>query len=72
VAIAAWLSVIAASSVCAIELALSGTSPLSVALPAMAGVHALIGIGEAIISCLVVGFVFKVRPDLVYPPSSID
>ena len=65
-AIAAWLSVIAASSVCAIELVLSGTSPLRVALPAMAGIHALIGIGEAIITLLVVGTVLKMRPDLVY------
>ena len=65
-AIAAWLSVIAASSVCAIELVLSGTSPLRVAPPAMAGIHALIGIGEAIITLLVVGTVLKMRPDLVY------
>ena len=64
--IASWLSVIVASSICAIELAISGTSPLNIALPAMAGVHALIGIGEAIITCLVVAFVLKVRPDLVY------
>ncbi len=66
VAIAAWASVVAAASVCAIELALSGTSPLDVALSAMAVVHALIGIGEAIISSLVIGFVLKARPDLIY------
>jgi len=64
--IAAWLSVVAASSVCAIELAISGTSPLNIALPAMAGVHVLIGIGEAIITCLVLSFILKVRPDLIY------
>ncbi len=64
--IAAWFSVVVASSACAVELAISGTSPLGVALPAMAGVHALIGIGEAIITCLVIGFVLKVRPDLIY------
>lgn len=64
--IAAWASVVVAASACAIELAISGTSPLMVALPAMAGVHALIGIGEAIITCLVVSFVLKVRPDLIY------
>lgn len=64
--IAAWLSVVAASSVCAVELAVSGTSPLRIALPAMAGVHVLIGIGEAIITCVVLGFVIKVRPDLIY------
>ena len=64
--IAAWLSVVVASSACALELAISGTSPLRIALPAMAGVHALIGIGEAIITCLVISFVLKVRPDLIY------
>jgi cobalt/nickel transport system permease protein len=65
-AVAAWVSVVAASAACAVELALSGTSPLRVALPAMVGVHCLIGIGEAIITCLVIGFVLKVRRDLMY------
>jgi cobalt/nickel transport system permease protein len=65
-AIAAWVSVVLASSACAVELALSETSPLNVALPAMAMVHALIGIGEAIVTSLVVGFVLKARPDLIY------
>jgi len=64
--LAAWLSVIVASSMCALELSLSGTSPLCIALPAMAGVHALIGTGEAVITCLVLTFVLKVRPDLIY------
>jgi len=65
-AIAAWISVVLASSVCALELAISGTSPLRIVLPAMVLVHMLIGIGEAIISVLVVSFVLKTRPDLVY------
>lgn len=64
--ISAWLSVVVASSAVAVELSISGTSPLRVALPAMAGVHALIGIGEAIITCLVIGFVLRVRSDLIY------
>jgi len=66
VALASWLSVMLASAACALELALSGTSPLGVALPAMAAVHSLIGIGEAIITTLVVGFIWKTRPDLIY------
>jgi len=65
-AVAAWASVVLASSVCAVELAASGTSPLKIALPAMVGIHALIGIGEAVITCMVVGFVLKVRKDLIY------
>jgi cobalt/nickel transport system permease protein len=64
--IAAWFSVVLASGACAIELVLSGISPLRIALPAMVGIHILIGIGEAIITCLVAGFVLRVRPDLIY------
>jgi cobalt/nickel transport system permease protein len=66
VAIAAWFSVILASSACSLQLVISGTSPFRIVFPAMVGVHALIGIGEAIITCLVFSFVLKVRPDLVY------
>jgi cobalt/nickel transport system permease protein len=64
-AVAAWFSVVLAASACAVELALSGTSPLAVALPAMAGVHLLIGIGEGIISAVVISLMVGVRPDLV-------
>lgn len=64
-AVAAWCSVVAASAACAVELALSGTVPLRTALPAMVAVHALIGAGEAAITCLVVASVMKMRPDLV-------
>ncbi len=66
VAIAAWSSVVLASAFCAIELALSGTARFGSVFTAMVGVHALIGIGEALITMLVVEFVVKARPDLVY------
>lgn len=65
IGVTAWLSVFLASGACAVELAISGTSPLSVALPAMLGIHALIGIVEGAITVLVVGVVLAVRPDLV-------
>jgi cobalt/nickel transport system permease protein len=66
VAAAAWFSVMLASAACALELALSGTAQLATVLTAMAGVHAFIGIGEALITMLVVEFVVRARPDLVY------
>jgi len=66
VAVAAWASVVMASSACAVELWLSGTVPLKIALPAMAGIHAIIGVGEAIITVMVTTLVCKVRPDLLY------
>jgi cobalt/nickel transport system permease protein len=63
--IAAALSVVAASICCAIELAISGTVPLNIALPAMVGVHILIGIGEGLITGGVLTYLVKVRPDLL-------
>jgi cobalt/nickel transport system permease protein len=65
-ALASWLSVVIASAACAVELAISGTVPLKTVLLAMIGVHMLIGIGEAVITCLVVSVVLKARPDLIY------
>ncbi|MFH1856355.1 MAG: energy-coupling factor ABC transporter permease [Candidatus Omnitrophota bacterium] len=67
-AIAAWFSVVAASILCAVELGLSGIVPLKAALIAMSAVHALIGIGEAAITVVIISFVLKVRPDLIYKP----
>lgn len=61
----AWISVMLAATLTAIELAISGTSALDVALPAMLGVHALIGIGEGAITAAAVGFVQSTRPDLL-------
>lgn len=63
--IGAWGSVFLASIVCAIELAVSGTSPIGVVLPAMAGFHALIGIGEGLITGAVLSLVLATRPDLL-------
>lgn len=64
--VSAWFSVVAASTFCALELALSGTIPLRIVLPGMVGIHTLIGLGEASITCFVLSFLQKVRPDLIY------
>ncbi|MGV0028662.1 cobalt transporter CbiM [Phormidesmis priestleyi] len=67
-AIAAWTSVVVAATVCAFQLAISGTVPLPVALAAMTGWHVLIGIGEALITVATVIFIWRTRPDLFYRP----
>jgi cobalt/nickel transport system permease protein len=64
-AFGAWCSTVAASVVCAGELALSGTVAWGLALPAMAGVHMAIGVGEALITTLVVAVVARTRPELL-------
>ena len=49
--LASWTAVMLAALACAVELALAGVLPLERILPAMLGVHALIGVGEALITC---------------------
>ena len=63
--IAAWLSVEASAALAAVELGISGTSPLNVALPAMLGVHALIGIGEGLITAAALSFIRVASPGLL-------
>jgi cobalt/nickel transport system permease protein len=62
-----WLSVVVAAAACAIQLAFSGTFPLNLTLPAMAGVHMLIGVGEGLITAGALAFVAATRRDLLEP-----
>jgi cobalt/nickel transport system permease protein len=68
--LAAWLSTVVASLACAIELSASGTSPASLAIPAMAGIHVLIGLGEAMITIGAVTFLYSARRDLLEGPGA--
>ncbi len=68
---AAWLSVEAAAIATALQLAVSGTSSLEVALPALVGVHALIGIGEGAITLGALALVRTARPDLLSRPARV-
>ncbi len=63
--VAAWLSVMAGALLTSLQLWVSGTSQLQVVIPAMLGVHALIGIGEALITVGALTFIFQTRPDLL-------
>jgi len=63
--IGAGLSVVLAAITCAIELALSGTAPITVVLPTMTGVHILIGVGEGLITGGVLTYLITARPDLL-------
>lgn len=63
--IAAWLSIVIAALATALELAISGTSPANIAVPAMGAIHALIGVGEGLITLGALAFIYASRPDLV-------
>ncbi len=62
---AAWCGVVASSVAAAFELSWSGTTPLALALPAMAGVHALIGLVEGAVTVAALSLVLSVRRDLL-------
>ncbi|RPF41036.1 cobalt/nickel transport system permease protein [Streptomyces sp. Ag109_G2-6] len=64
----ALLSVPGAAVMFTLLYALGGTTdvPIGKVFTAMAGVHVLIGIGEALITAATVGAVIAVRPDLVH------
>lgn len=63
--VAGWLSIVVSALACALELALSGTSPANVAVPAMGGIHMLIGIGEGLITVGALAFLAAARSDLL-------
>ncbi|MCX7707810.1 MAG: energy-coupling factor ABC transporter permease [Anaerolineae bacterium] len=63
--VAGWLSIFIAALAVALQLALSGTSPANIAVPAMGGIHALIGIGEGLITVGALAFLYATRRDLV-------
>lgn len=64
--VAAWLSVMVAAGLTALQLVLSGL-PAGVVFPAMLFVHAFIGIGEGLITVAALALVVTTRPDLVAP-----
>jgi cobalt/nickel transport system permease protein len=63
--VAAWLATMGAALFTSLQLWLSNTSRLEIVVPTMLGVHALIGVGEAIITVTAMAFIERTRPDLL-------
>lgn len=72
--LAAGLSVVLASMAFSIQWLFGATAPVpfDTVFAAMVGVHLLIGVGEGVISGLVVGAVLASRPDLVRGARDLD
>jgi len=64
--LAAWLSIVAAALAVALQLAISGISPANIAIPAMGGIHILIGLGEGLITLGALAFLYAARRDLLH------
>ena len=65
VPVAAWCGTVMAAIATAGELSLSGVVPWSVGVLAMAGVHMVMGVGEALITTLVVLAISRTRPEIL-------
>jgi cobalt/nickel transport system permease protein len=63
--IAAWLSVMTGALTTSLQLWLSGTARIDIVVPAMLAVHALIGLGEALITVAALSFILRTRPDIL-------
>jgi cobalt/nickel transport system permease protein len=69
--VAAWVGVVLGAVACAIELGASAALnpeygiPYIIALPAMTMTYAFIGIGEGLITALVIAFIEAIRPDII-------
>jgi cobalt/nickel transport system permease protein len=64
-AVGAWLAVMGGALTTTLQLAASGSTELAIALPPMLGLHALIGVGEGVITVAALGFIAATRRDLL-------
>lgn len=65
VAFASWFATVVAAATCAGELALSGVAAPDLLLTGMVGVHLATGLGEGLITALVVASVLRLDPALL-------
>ncbi len=70
--VAAWAGCLLAALAAAFELWVSSRAPLAVVAGAMGFWHALIGIGEGLITAGLVSYVSAVRPDLLERHAGMD
>jgi cobalt/nickel transport system permease protein len=69
-AIAGWCATVISAILCAAELAWSDMASWRVLLPAMMGIHAVIGLAEGAITALVLVAIARRRPELVEQPTT--
>ena len=73
-AVAAGTSVVLSAAAFVVEFSIGGSAALSLGTvaTAMFPVHALIGVGEAVVTASALGVVLRVRPDLVFGAATLD
>ena len=71
--VGAYISIIFAALCCGIEIGISERFPawIGLTIPAMLGYHAIIGIGEGLITMVIVGFFAKYAPEYIPPKENL-
>ena len=64
-AIGSYIAILLAAFMAGVEVGIGGAIPMEIIIPAMVFWHIFIGIGEAVISALIVYFIYKVKPELI-------
>jgi len=64
-AIGSYIAIILAALMCAFEISIGGDISIYFAVSSMLIWHLLIGIGEAVISALVIFYIYKTKPSLI-------
>jgi cobalt/nickel transport system permease protein len=65
-----WLSLMAAASLAAIELSISGAAPSGPLFASMLGIHAIAGVIEGLITAASLAAIERLNPSFVYASSS--
>ena len=64
-AIGSYIAIVLAAFFAGVEIGIGGAIPINVIVPVMVFWHLVIGVGEAIISALIVYFIYKVKPEFI-------
>ena len=64
-AIGSYIAIVLAAFFAGVEIGIGGSIPINIIVPIMIFWHLLIGIGEAIISALIVYFIYKAKPEFI-------
>jgi len=64
-AIGSYIAILLAAFMAGVEVGIGGTIPMEIIVPTMIFWHIFIGIGEAVISALIVYFIYKVKPEFI-------
>jgi len=64
-AIGSYISIVLAAFFAGVEIGIGGAVPIDIIVPIMIFWHLLIGIGEAVISALIVYFIYKAKPEFI-------